>query len=566
MTSLSGGPASRGAVGRFPADKIVSLTIAAALATLIALPLGSLIRLAVSGDAALWPHLAAYVLPVATVQTILLLIGVAVVTALCGIAPAWLVACFEFRGRRLLEWLLPLPLAIPTYIAAYVYADMLDAAGPVQSALRALFGWKTGADYWFPPVRSLGGGILIIGLVLYPYVYLAARALFKTQSASFAESAYTLGASLTQVLRYISLPLARPAIAVGLALALLETLNDIGASEYLGVQTLTLSIFTTWLNRGSLGGAAQIALALLTIVILLIAIERSARRRQSIESDVQDGTVARRLPLKGSAAWLAAAVCAVPVGFGFLIPGGYLIREAAQRAAMSGIDPALFQALITTVSLAALATSVVLIFGVAAVVPLRLAPIPFGRVLLAVASLGYAIPGTVLALGLLSPLVAADSVINWLLELAAGLHPGLVLTGSAAALVIAYSARFASIAIGLVQSGLAQIPREFDDSARLDGAGVWPVLRYIQLPLVAPALSAAALLVFVDCLKELPVTLLLRPLNVETLSTSIYQHATRGSFEEGALAALLIVAAGIPPIVLLMRLTDRRERENGPRG
>lgn len=561
MTSLSGGLASRGAVGRFPVDKIASLTIAAAMATLIALPLVSLVRLASTGDAELWPHLAAYVLPVAAVQTALLLLGVAVVTALCGIVPAWLVACFEFRGRRLLEWLLPLPLAIPTYIAAYVYTDILDAAGPVQTALRALFGLQTGADYWFPPVRSLGGAILIIGFVVYPYVYLASRALFKTQSASFAESASTLGASFIQVLRYILLPLARPAIAVGLALALLEALNDIGASEYLGVQTLTLSIFTTWLNRGSLGGAAQIALALLAIVILLIVIERSGRRRQSIESDVQDGTVTRRQPLHGRLAWLAVTVCTVPVGFGFLIPGGYLALEALVSVANSGVEPALLRALVTTVMLATIATAGVLILGIAAAVPLRLAPIPFGRALLAVASLGYAIPGTVLALGLLSPLIATDNAISELLERTTGVHAGLVLAGSAAALIIAYSARFASIAIGLVQSALAQIPREFDDSARLDGAGVWPLLRRIHLPMMAPALAAAALLVFVDCLKELPITLLLRPLNVETLATSIYQHASRGSFEDGALAALLIVAAGIPPIIFLLRLTDRRDRE-----
>lgn len=560
MPALSGGPASSGVVGRFPADKIASLTIAIAMATLIALPLLSLISLASAGDPELWPHLAVYVLPVATVQTALLLSGVAIVTALCGILPAWLVACFEFRGRGPLEWLLPLPLAIPTYIAAYIYTDLLDAAGPVQSALRAMFGWQAGGDYWFPPVRSLGGAILIIGVVVYPYVYLAARALFKTQSASFAESAYTLGASFTQVLRYISLPLARPAIAVGLALALLETLNDIGASEYLGVQTLTLSIFTTWLNRGSLGGAAQIALALLAIVILLIVVERSARRRQSVESDVQDGTVTRRLPLQGGAAALATIVCAIPVSFGFLIPAGYLMREAVSRVATSGVETALLQALITTVTLAAGATAVVLALGIAAALPLRLAPIPFGRALLAIASLGYAIPGTVLALGLMSPLIAADNLINGLLQRVAGVRPGLVLAGSVIALVIAYSARFASIATGLVQSGLAQIPREFDDSAHLDGAGSGPILRFIHLPLIRPALVGAALLVFVDCLKELPVTLLMRPLNLETLATSIYQHATRGSFEEGALAALLIVAAGIPPIILLMRLADARER------
>lgn len=546
MHSATGGPALRGAAVRLPADKIASLTIALAAAALIALPLASLMRLAVAGDTDLWPHLMAYVLPHAVAQTVLLLAGVAVVAVLAGIAPAFLVASFEFPGRKVLEWLLPLPLAIPTYIAAYVYADILDAAGPVQTALRDVFGFKTGAEYWFPPVRSLGGAALIVGLVVYPYVYLTARALFKTQSASFAEAAQTMGASLWQTFRYVSFPLARPAIVVGLALALLETLNDIGAAEYLGVQTLTLSIFTTWLNRGSLGGAAQIALALLAVVTLLIALERSGRRGQSVEGDVQDGTVTRRLPLGGGAAALAVLVCAVPVAFGFVIPGGYLLREAIRRGLISGIEPSLLTALATTVALAAVATAVVLAVGIAAAIPLRLAPVRTGRPLLAIASMGYAVPGTVLALGLLSPLVSVDEILNALARGLTGVNVGLVLAGSSAALIIAYTARFSSIAIGVVQAGLTQTPREFDESARLEGAGVWPILRQIHLPLLTPALTGAALLVFVDCLKELPMTLLMRPLNVETLATSIYQFATRGSFEDGALAALLIVLAGIP--------------------
>ena len=516
-------------------------------------------RLAVAGDGDLWPHLIAYVLPHSIVQTALLLAGVAAVAALAGIAPAFLVASFEFPGRKALEWLLPLPLAIPTYIAAYVYADILDAAGPAQSALRDVFGFRTGAEYWFPPVRSLGGAILIIGLVVYPYVYLTARALFKTQSASFTEAAQTMGATPWQTFRFISLPLARPAIAVGLALALLETLNDIGAAEYLGVQTLTLSIFTTWLNRGSLGGAAQIALALLAVVTLLIALERTARRRQSVEGDAQDGTVNRRMPLSGRAAALAALACAIPVAFGFVIPGAYLLREAIMRGLIFGIEPSLMTALASTVALAAVATAAVLTVGIAAAIPLRLAPIKSGRPLLAIASMGYAIPGTVLALGLLSPLVAGDEILNWLSGRLAGVHLGLVLAGSSAALIVAYTARFSSISIGVVQAGLAQMPREFDESARLDGAGIRQLLRYIHLPLLTPALTGAALLVFVDCLKELPMTLLMRPLNVETLATSIYQFATRGNFEDGALAALLIVLAGIPPVILLMRLPDAGE-------
>ncbi len=554
--SRSNGPASSGAVAPLSAIKVLSIAIALSAATLVAFPLISLARIAWGGDADLWPHLAAYVLPVAIVQTTLLLAGVAFVTALAGIVPAWLVTTFEFPGRNTLQWLLPLPLAIPTYIAAYVYVDIFDAVGPIQTALRGLFGWHSAADYWFPQIRSLGGAIFVIGFVLYPYVYLAARALFQNQCAVYIDAARSTGARPWRVFRDITLPLARPAIAVGVALALLETLNDIGASEYLGVQTLTLSIFPTWLNRGSLAGAAQIALAMLVLVAALIALERYGRRLQAYQASTQDGSIAKRIELRGKAAWLATTGCIVPVAFGFVLPAGFLLHEAVLRALANGIDANLMQYAATTIGLSAFATAAVLALGLAAAIPLRQVRMPLLFGLLAIASMGYAVPGTVLALGLLSPLVAIDEAINWLTMQFAGIQVGLVLAGSSAALVIAYTARFASVSIGFVQSGLAHVPREYDNAARMSGAGPLSVLRDIHLPLLRPALAGAALLVFVDCLKELPMTLLMRPLNVETLSTSIYQYATRGSFEEGALAALLIVAAGILPVILLMRLAE----------
>ncbi|MDO8877774.1 MAG: iron ABC transporter permease, partial [Pseudolabrys sp.] len=503
----------------------MSTAIALAAAALVAAPLISLARMALVGDAELWPHLAAHVLPVATVQTVLLLSGVAIVTVTAGILPAWLVTTFQFPGRDSLQWLLPLPLAIPTYIAAYIYADFLDSAGPVQSGLRALTGWHTG-DYWFPPVRSLGGAIFIFGIVLYPYVYLAARALFQTQSAAFSDAARTLGARPWRVFYDISLPLARPAIAVGVALALLEALNDIGASEYLGVQTLTLSIFTTWLNRGSLPGAAQISLAMLLLVAGLIALERYGRRRQSGQTAAHDGRRTRRIDLEGNSRWLATAACFMPVMLGFVIPAAFLLREAIARALLQGFDGALIQYAVNTIGLAAVATLAVLAVGVAAALPLRAVRMPWLLAGLAVASMGYAIPGTVLALGLLSPMVAIDEAINALTLAFAGAQVGLLLAGSSAALIIAYTVRFASMSIGLVQAGLSNLPHELDHAARLAGAGPLKVLRDIHLPLLRPAIAAAALLVFVDCLKELPMTLLMRPLNLEPLSTSIYQHAT----------------------------------------
>ena len=520
------------------------------------LPLISLVRLALEGDTEIWAHLAAFVLPVALWQTALLLLGVAIIATVAGAGPALLITTFEFPGRAWLLWLLPLPLAIPTYIAAYIYADLLDSAGPVQSSIAALFGFSAGGKTWLP-VRSLGGAIFVFGFVLYPYVYLAARAMFQTQCAVFSDAARILGARPWTLARDITLPLARPALAVGVSLALLETLNDIGASEYLGVQTLTLSIFTTWLNRGSLAGAAQIALAMLVLVAALVALERYGRHRQSYGLATQDTRLGTRIVLTGRAGKLTAAICFVPVMLGFFVPAGFLLYTAVARGLFSGFDPVLLRHAITTFGLAATATVVVLALGVAASEPLRFVRHPAVMACVAIASIGYAVPGTVLALGLLSPLVAVDEALNWLSLGVTGSQVGLVLAGSSAALVIAYAIRFLAIAIGFMQAGLARVSPDFDEVARLLGAGPLALMRGVHLPLVRPALWGAALLIFVDCLKELPATLLLRPLNVETLATYIYQFATRGNFEEGALAALLIVAIGTLPLIRIVQLAEK---------
>ncbi len=507
----------------------------------------------------LWLHLIRYVIPVATLQTVLLLAGVAIVTIVLGAGTAWAVTTFQFPGRDMLTWLLVLPLAIPTYIVAYVYVDILDAAGPVQTWLRGAFGFRTAADYWFPNVRSLPGAILLMGFVLYPYVYLAARAMFQTQAAQYVEAARVLGARPFRLAWQITLPLARPAIAVGVALALLETLNDIGASEYLGVQTLTLSIFTTWLNRGSLAGAAQIACVMLLFVAALIALERYGRRGRVYAALTQQGArFSSRIVLEGRGRWIALVACFAPVFLGFLLPAGFLLHEVIVRGLLIGFDPVLLRHTLTTVMLAAAATAIVLLIGFLAVAAVRYLRQSFIAACVNVAGIGYAIPGTVLALGLLSPLVLVDETINAALRALGGSGVGLILAGSAAALIIAYVVRFLAIALGFAQAGFARVAPEFDDVARMLGAGPGTLARTIHFPLVRPAIRGAALLVFVDCLKELPATLLLRPLNVETLSTYIYQYATRGSFEEGSLAALIIVAVGIPAVLLIGRRTNVR--------
>jgi len=523
-----------------------------AVAALVVIPLINLLRIALSGESDVWADLVAYVIPEALRVTVLLLAGVAATTALIGVGCAWLVTAYRFPGRDTLSWALALPLAFPTYIVAYVYVDIFDAFGPVQTILLALTGWRPTAASWYPNIRSLPGAIFVFSLVLYPYVFLAARAMFQTQSACLFEVARTLGATRLMLARHVALPLARPALAVGLSLALMETLNDIGACEYLGIRTLTLSIFTTWLNRSSLPGAAQIACVMLVAVAALIALERHGRRDKRFHLSVRRAQPPAPILLDGWAGILTCALCCLPVLLGFLLPPMDLAYEALNR----GFDPDLARAALNTILFAAAATMVALVLGFGAVMAARMIRQAWTGSALTLAGLGYAVPGTVLALALLSPLVAIDEGLNSVARAITGAGVGLVVAGSGATIVIAYVVRFLSIATGSAQAGLSRVSTHVDDAARTLGQKPGSIMRLIHIPLMRPVLGGAALLVFVDCLKELPATLLLRPLNVETLSTYIYQFATRGNFEEGALAALLIVAAGIVPVIRMARYSD----------
>lgn len=533
--------------------------IAPALAILtaatVAMPVAAIVALALQPVPDLWRHLADYVLPLALRDTALLLAGVGAVALVAGTATAWLISRHAFPGRGLLVWLMPLPLAIPTYIAAYVYVDLFE---PLGLAHRALQLWLPARDALalLPNLRSLPGAIVVMGLVLYPYVYLAMRAMFQVQSAEFAEAARTLGARRWTIFRRVSLPMARPALAVGLALVGLETLNDIGASEYLGVRTLTVSIFTTWLNRGSLPGAAQLSCLVLAIVAGLVALERYGRRNAAAELASESPRLMARTPLAGARGWLAFAACLAPVMLGFVVPLAYLARESLRRGLLVQIDGAIWREVFHSVTFAVFATAAALLLGFVTVLANRWQPRPWKSLAATIAQSGYALPGTVLALGLLTPVLALDNALNTLAARAGAALPGLVLMGSGAALVLAYTIRFLAVPTGFIRAGFARIPRDYDDSARAAGATEVAAMRRIHLPLLRPALLGAVIIVFVDCLKELPATLLLRPLNVETLATSIYQYASRGSFEDGALAALLIVAVSIGPVAWLTRFSD----------
>jgi iron(III) transport system permease protein len=537
---------------------------AAALAVLtgvvVVLPVISIALLALQPAADLWPHLLSYVLPRATLDTALLLAGVGALATVLGVGAAWVISSHDFPGRGLLIWLMPLPLAIPTYIGAYVYVDVFEPLGVVHNTL-SLWLPRQDALKLLPTVRSLPGAIVIIALVLYPYVYLSARAMFQTQSAEFAEAARLLGARRWQEFFRVSLPMARPALAVGLALVLLETLNDIGASEYLGVRTMTVSIFTTWLNQGSLAGAAQMSCLMLFVVAALVLMERKGRRQSAFSAAAESPRIAERTQLSGARGWLACGLCFVPPLLGFALPFAFLLRESIRRSLIGGIDAGVAQATGNSIMLALIATAIVLLLGLVANLANRWRNSAATTASIGASQAGYAVPGLILALGLLTPLVAFDNVVNAAAHGLGATAPGLLLAGSSGAVVIAYAIRFMAVSSGLTQAGFERIPRDYDDSARVSGASQWTCMRKVYLPLLRPALWGAAILVFVDCLKELPATLLLRPMNVETLSTSIYQFASRGSFEQGSLAALLIVAASIVPVVWLTRFADV---PNGP--
>jgi iron(III) transport system permease protein len=537
-----------------PAGRIAT-TIAVMTAIMVAAPVLAVIALAMNPAPDLWRDLIAYVLPRAMLDTAALLFGVGALALTIGAGTAWLISLHDFPGRALLLWLMPLPLAIPTYIAAYVYADLFEPLGLVHRTL-AIWLPLQGAVALLPNLRSMPGAIIVIGLVLYPYVYLSARTMFQFQSAEFAEAARTLGANRLQIFLRVSLPMARPALAVGLALVSLETLNDIGASEYLGVRTLTVSVFTTWLNRGSLAGAAQLSCFMLAIVAGLIAIERYGRRNVATEFCAESPRLTARTQLAGIKGWWAFAACLLPVLLGFIVPVLFLLQQSFKRGLLTKFDMTLGRDAFNSVAFATLATLIALGLGFATILAWRWRPGLLRFVAMNISQTGYALPGLVLALGLLTPVLAIDNGLSALAGWLGRSLPGLILVGSGAAVVIAYVIRFLAVPTGLIKAGFERIPHDYDDSARAAGAGQATAMRLIHLPLLRPAMLGAVIIVFVDCLKELPATLLLRPMNVDTLATAIYQFASRGSFEDGALAALLIVAASIGPVAWLTRFSD----------
>lgn len=521
-----------------------------AILAVVAMPVATTLWLALRPTDNIWPHLVRTVLPNSLLQTVLLMVGAGVLTLVTGTAAAWLVTMHRFPGRGVIDRLLVIPLAMPTYIVAYCYVELLDFSGPVQSALRAITGWQSARDYWFPDIRSLPGAVFVMTSVLYPYVYLSARASFVQQSVCALEVARTLGRTPLQVLFAVALPLSRPALAAGVALVLMECLNDLGAVQYLGVQTLSQSIYATWLQQSNLGGAAQIASVLLGLIAALFALEHFARGKAKVHHTT--GRY-RSIPFQDLTGWrgyLAAAIAVLPFVIGFLLPFLQLSRHAftyAKAALEQGFLSAALNSLMLAAAAAAVAVSLALVLAYVR----RIEPGPFTSGAARIAALGYAIPGTVLALGLLIPLAGLDNAFDAFARRTFGISTGLLLSGTVVALVLAYTIRFLAVSLGSIEAGFEQVSPNLDAASRALGETAFSTLLRVHLPLLLPSLGAAGLLVFVDTMKELPATLLLRPFNFDTLATHVYSFAALEQFEEAALGALAIVVAGLVPVLLL---------------
>ena len=525
---------------------------ALAIAVVVLAPIVAILWLAFTPTENIWPHLMATVLPRYMATTLALMLGVAALTALMGTGAAWLVTQYRFPGRNWLSHALLFPLAIPAYVGAYALVDFLDYAGPLQTALRATFGWTSTRDYWFPETRSLWAAILVLSFALYPYVYLLARAAWREQSGRCYEVARALGCGPYAMFLRVGLPLARPAVAAGVALALMETVADYGTVQHFGVQTLTTGIFSTWLNGGNAGGAAQIALVVLALILLLVGLERLGRGGARFHRLGRGARAVEPQPLGGARAWLATALCLIPVAGGFLLPVGVMLAQSL--AAPEGwLAPGLAEALVNTLVVAGLAALATVGAALYLVYALRMAGSRIAAWVLPVTLIGYAAPGAVLALGLLIPLAALDHAMADAVLAVTGWDPGLLITGTAFALGLAYLVRFFGIAQGALDAAYGRVSPSLPMAARSLGRSPGGTLATVYLPLMRGSVLTALLVVFVDCVKELPATLLLRPFDYNTLSTRVFELASLERLTEAAPAALVVMAVGMLAVALLAR-------------
>lgn len=538
------------------------LLVALVLVAVIAAPVIAVFAFVFRPTEGLWTHLVHTLLLDYVLNTLVLGVGVGLATIVIGTGCAWLVVMCDFPARRWLDWALVLPLAMPTYVLAYAYTDFLQFTGPVQGLIREFTGWGW-QDYWFPPIHSAGGAIFVLTMAFYPYVYVLARAAFLDQSMCALEVSRTLGCSSWGAFLRVGLPLARPGIATGAGFVVMETLADFGAVKYFEVGTFTTGIYRAWFAYGSPAAAAQLASLLLLSVFAVLLLERWSRGRRQYDHTSARYRELRPARLRGTPAVAAALACGLPLAFGFVIPAIVLVTMAVHSGEPIALSR-LGQLAGNTLQIGALAS--VLAVGVAllAVYAVKRDGRPLSRGLVRAALLGYATPGVVIAVGILIAIGAFDAAIDGSARALFGVSTGLVLAGTIAAVLYGCLVRFFAVAFSPLDAGLARVKRSFEDVARTLGTTPGGVLTRIHLPLMRGSILTALLLVFVEVLKELPATMILRPFNFDTLATEAFQLATTERLEAAAVPALIIVAVGLLPVLVLCH-TIRRSRPGSRR-
>ncbi|MFT5839130.1 MAG: iron(III) transport system permease protein [Flavobacteriales bacterium] len=521
---------------------------------ILAAPIGLVFASVFFPQTEIWRHLYSTVLSDYVFNSLFLAFGVGSLVIVIGTALAWCIARYEFTGRKSLQWLILLPMAMPAYIIAYTYTGLLDFAGPLQTLLREIFDWQYG-DYYFPDIRSLPGAIIMLSLVLYPYVYMLARTAFSEQPASLEEVSRSLGVTPSKHLFKVVLPLARPAILMGAALAMMEAFADYGTVQYFGLSTFTTGIFRTWFGLGNGIAAAQLAAMLTSFVVLLLILEYLSRRKIRYYFQGQRTQQINRQKLRGSKAFWVPFLCVIPVFFGFILPVLQLFSWASKTYSQQFTNE-FWILLWNSFYLAAIAAITAVLLALLFAYGKRLHPIKPIQFLVGIVNLGYAVPGTVIAIGAMISLSWFDLKLNTFTESWFDITVGLVFSGSLFALILVYSSRFLAVAMHNIDTGLARVKPSMDDAARSLGYKPLQILRTIHVPLMKTSVLSALLLVFVDVLKELPATLILRPFNFNTLAVRAFELASDERLMDAALPALAIVSVGILPVILLTLLMD----------
>tara|TARA_B100000745_G_scaffold299281_1_gene249754 strand:- start:17877 stop:19619 length:1743 start_codon:yes stop_codon:yes gene_type:complete len=519
------------------------------IAALFSIPALSVFSALFESQNAIWDHIKQTVLSDYLANSFILVVGVGVGTLLLGVSTAWLTSLCRFPAKRVFSWMLLLPMAMPAYVIAYTYTGLLDFAGPVQSYLRAVMGWGYG-DYWFPEVRSIGGAITMLSLVLYPYVYLMARAAFIEQSICVLEVSRTLGCSPWQSFRRVAVPLARPAIVAGLSLVLMETLADYGTVSYFGISVFTTGIFRTWFGMGDEVAAAKLAAMLLTFIFTLVVLERVSRAKAQYHHTSTKYSQLPEYRLSKGRAVLAMLVCAIPVVLGFVLPATILGVWTVETYA-SMVDKHFFVLAWNSFSLAAIAAIISVFVALILAYGKRLFPSSMIKVAVRVSGMGYAIPGTVVAVGVMVPFAWLDNTLDSYARANWGFSTGLILSGTAIALIFAYVVRFLAVSLQAIESGLGKIKHSMDDAARSLGCSPAQSLYRVHIPLMKGSVLTALLIVFVDIMKELPATLILRPFNFNTLAVRAFELASDERLADASSAALMIVVTGLVPVLML---------------